>query len=392
MAEAEIALVFSPEVWVEELHRFVTDHGGARVRHVVVDPAVALDEQYQTLVVSWRWPALTRGLVDELHRRGRTVLGVFDREEPVGRELLMSSGVDAVVESDAAMGEFIAVLDTLEPLVGAGAALGTPALINREVRGAWIAVGGPAGGGASELAIELARATPGDVVLVDADEVAPALATRLALSIEPNIRNAIDAVEYGLGNLGDALVSAPGLRAAVLTGLPNVSAWSHIRAPEVLRVLRALSADHDVVIADTSAPVDDLAVVPRGRYAVTRAVLAEAAAVVAVGLGSPVGVVRLLGWIADLQVLRPGLPVHVVLNRAPRDVRRRTQLEVEMQRTFVAESLLSVPDDPRVARAAWVGTPVGAGSFRKGVAPLVRPLVAALREARDDHVALGAPK
>ena len=32
MSEPEIALVFTAEPWVEELHRYLSDHGGARVR------------------------------------------------------------------------------------------------------------------------------------------------------------------------------------------------------------------------------------------------------------------------------------------------------------------------------------------------------------------------
>src|SRR6266511_3644064 len=56
MPEPEVALVFSPESWVEGVHRHLTDHGGARVRQVVMDPALALEEDYDTLIVSHRWP------------------------------------------------------------------------------------------------------------------------------------------------------------------------------------------------------------------------------------------------------------------------------------------------------------------------------------------------
>ena len=50
--EPTIALVFSPERWVETLHRHLTDHGGARVRQIVLEPALALADEYDTLVVS----------------------------------------------------------------------------------------------------------------------------------------------------------------------------------------------------------------------------------------------------------------------------------------------------------------------------------------------------
>ena len=54
--EPTIALVFSPEAWVEELHRYLEDHGGARVRQIVLEPSVALEEEYDTMVVSHRGP------------------------------------------------------------------------------------------------------------------------------------------------------------------------------------------------------------------------------------------------------------------------------------------------------------------------------------------------
>jgi len=372
MAEPEIALVFSPETWVEELHRFVTDHGGARVRSVVVDPAVALDELFGTLVVSSRWPALTHGLVDELHARGRTVLGVYDREEPATVDVLRATGVDATVESDAPMSEFLAVLNELEPRDDVRGRGDDPAASaghgSYDCR--WIAVGGPAGGGATEVAIELARAARGSTVLVDADDVAPAVAARLALPIEPNLRDAIDAVEHDLGAIEHTLIAVPALGGAVLTGLANVAAWSQVRAPEALRTLRALCRMHATVVVDTAPCLEDLPTAPRGRHAVTRAIVAESAHLVAVGDATPVGVVRLLGWIADALALRATGSVHVVLSRAPRDAHRRAQLEAEVLRTFVPETVTCVPFDPRVERAAWSGTPVASGPFRRALAPL----------------------
>ena len=62
IAEPTIAL-FLAEQRVEDLHRHPADHGGACVRQIVVEPAVVLDEAYDALVVSDRWPALTLGFV-----------------------------------------------------------------------------------------------------------------------------------------------------------------------------------------------------------------------------------------------------------------------------------------------------------------------------------------
>jgi len=49
MSEPEVALAFTPDPWVEDVHRHLTDHGGARVRSIVVEPSVALDESYDVL-------------------------------------------------------------------------------------------------------------------------------------------------------------------------------------------------------------------------------------------------------------------------------------------------------------------------------------------------------
>src|SRR5689334_8861139 len=110
MSEPEIALVFTAEPWVEELHRYLSDHGGARVRSLVVDQSVALEETYDVLVVSHRWPALTQAFVADVHARSRRVLGVVDRSEPAGRPHLAAVDVDAIVDSDAGPEAFVRAL------------------------------------------------------------------------------------------------------------------------------------------------------------------------------------------------------------------------------------------------------------------------------------------
>jgi len=216
MSEPEVALIFSPEAWVEGLHRHLTDHGGARVRQVIVDPALAFDEDYDTLVVSHRWPGLTRTFVDAVRRRGRRLLGVFDPEEPAGREFMLSLGADLVLPSDASMPEFVDAFTALTPVrkeaspfvtaldATAGGPLAGPAHPGGSRSSRWrlIAVGGTPGAGATELAIALAAMVSrgGERgVLVDADEVVPSVAQRLGLPIEPNLRSAIESVEYAWG-------------------------------------------------------------------------------------------------------------------------------------------------------------------------------------------------
>lgn len=365
MREPTIALAFTPESWVETLHRHFTDHGGARVRQLVMDPSVALDDDYEILVASARWPALTPGLVGELHDRGRRVLGVVCRGDRGSHDVLARAGVDRVVDDDASPLEFLEALLLLTPDSPVAPVLEP---MSDRSPGRRVVVGGPGGSGSTEIAIALAAALArhGPVTLVDADEVAPSVAQRLALPIEPNLRTAIEAVEFGTGELDEALQDrGRGLR--VVAGLPNVGAWAQVRPNEVLRALRALGRHGETLVLDVGPLLEDLTGVSRGRFALTRAVIGEADELVVVGAASPVGLSRAVAWIADATLLATSAPVHVVLDRAPRDAYRRREIAAELERCFRAASCTFVPGDSEVARAAWAGTTVGSGPFTRAI-------------------------
>ncbi len=393
LREPEVALVFTPEPWVEELHHHFTDHGGVRVRQIVMDPTLALEEPYETLVVSHRWPALTRGLVDALHDRHRRVLGVYEREEPAGRDHLEGLGVDRTIESDAAPLAFQEALVGLGPLrrlpqrSGPTSAPSGPP--NDRHVGWRLVVGGPAGGGATEVAVHLAAfaSRKGRAVVVDADEVAPAVAQRLALPIEPNLRTAVDAVEHGLGELGASLVPVGPTRLHALVGLPNVAAWSQVRPNEVLAVLEQLARAYDQVVVDVGNRLEDLGGGGRTRYALTRALVADADQLALVGDGSPVGIARLLAWTADAHALAKTTPIHLVVNRAPRESFRRAEIEQEIARTAPPASLSFLPTDLRVGSAAWSGELAGRGPFARALERLFRTVLLTVRSARGGELA-----
>jgi hypothetical protein len=342
--EPTIALVFSPELWVERLHRHLTDHGGARVRQIVLEPALALEDEYDTLVVSHRWPGLTRSFVDAVHHRSRCVLGVFDPDEVAGREHLVALGVDGTIRSDVAVSEFVKVLTVLTP-VRLTDARGTEIVAPQSVRNGPIVVSGPAGAGTSEVALGLAAAIAGRgeaAVLVDADELASSTAARLGL----------------------ALVRAGRPVFEVVCGLPSLAAVAQIRPGDVLEVAGALGNLRSHVLVEVSG-------VPNVEIA--RVVVGDAGVLVGVGAAHPVGVTRLLGWAAALPA---GVaPVHLVLNRAPTDRYQRAELTGEIYRTFTPASLTFVPSDRRVERAAWTGELVPRGPFTNGVAALAQTAV-----------------
>ena len=383
MAEPEVALVFTPEPWVEELHRHFTDHGGALVRQIVVEPSVALEEHYDVLIASHRWPALTHAFVGDVHARGRAVLGVYDREEPAAHAHLVALGVDDALPSDAGPGAFVDAVTLLGTRRDRPAAA-APATGSTRPAGRIVVVGGPPGGGRTEIALHLACVS--SAVLVDADDVAPAVAQRLGVPLEPNLRTAIDAAEHGRGDVGACVARQPCTGVRALTGLPNPGAWSQVRPGEVVRVVHALAAANSVVVVDVAGSLDgvDAAGTTRARNAVARALVAEADVLVGVCAATPIGVTRFLSWAVEAMSLGPDIPMVVAMNRAPGSRFRRGELFEELTRSLPAVEVVFVPDDGRVATAVWDGVPVAKGPFARAVSALASRVAAARPRAADE--------
>lgn len=378
--EPEIALVFSPEPWVETLHRHLADHGGARVRQIVLDPSLALEEAHDVLVVSHRWPALTSAFVDALHQKGRMVLGVFDPLESQGARYLSEVDVDRSIASGAPMSEFLEALQEMISRPGSTRSDGSERYAddgdgrpgNRgvgEAVGTITVVSGPAGSGVTEIAIGLAHAfgRRGETtILIDADDVSPSVAPRLGLPIEPNLRNAVDALEYRIGSL-DEVATAHAGGFGVISGIPTAGAWSQVRAPQIEAVVIGCASRHAHVVVNAGPCLEDLGGVARGRYASSRMLMSAADVIVGVGIGGPVGVVRLLQWLGDVRLLAAHVPVHLVINRAPSDAFRRREVETELQEHASPASVSFVGYDRKVAEADWSGELVSAGPFARSI-------------------------
>lgn len=378
VAEPEIAIAATPRDWAGRLHRHVTDHGGARVRATILHPAEALTERYDVLVVDDTTSYLTAHLVSELHQRDRRVLGVYDEDDPAGKGELLAVGVDDVIARTAAAEQLVVAVAALAELAGRRELeelLGEPvdgvpvsAPVPSAPSGTVVAVGAASGGcGATEVAIALAAGAR-DGVLVDADAVVPSLAQRLGTAPYPNLSAAIDALARQHGALVDTLSPLVG-GGALLPGC-DPRQRVDVRAADVAAVVTALARSAPSVVVDIGASLDGGTGEQGGRGGPGSAVVAAADAVVAVTLPTPVGVTRLLDWLADVRALTAAVPLHVVVNRAPTSPYRRAEVAGEIRRTVEPASLTFAPHDARVEAAAWAGEPVAPGPFSKSLAAL----------------------
>lgn len=380
--ETELAVALSARDWSDELHRFLADHGGARVRLTVTGPEDLVAESFDVLLIDDICSFLTPRLVDVIHGSGRRVVGVYDPEEFAdGKGRLLECGVADVVEAGAHPDEFLRVIDRValavdREIVPTGVG-GTddappPSKETGAERGVRLAVGGPPGGtGSTEIALAIARRladSRGRALLIDGDDTAPSVAQRLGLPLHPNLRTAIDVLEHRTGSIGRVLqsVGTDGLR--VLVGLPNVRDWAEVRPRQVLDIVGEAERHVGDIVVDVGSQVELIGYSDgAARYGMTRALLEGADRVVAVGLPTPVGVARLLDWVATVTTLRGEEPIDIIINRAPRDQFRRGEVVEEIGRSYRPASFAFVPEDDSLFASAWNGEIVEKGRFRRAV-------------------------
>ena len=383
MREVELGIAVSPRDWGERLHQFIADHGGARVRKRVMRPEDALGELFDVLVIDDLTSYLSRRLVQQAQSEGKAVLGVFDGNEfAEGERRLRSLGVDAVIDATASPEEFLRIiggirLHSIDDLQGARSApVESGASSGDRPSGLITTIGGPSGGvGRTEVAVAVAvasRSRGARTALVDADDQSPSVAQRLGLPLHPNLRTAIDALHHRSGGLHASLTFPKHLAVDTLVGLANPRDWIELRPGDVVEVIRELADNWDRVVVDIGARVEDLAYQGGSdRNALARATLAASDEVIVVGSPTPVGVARVLDWLADASTLLSDTPVHCVFNRAPRSAFQRSEVTREFTRSYSPTTVTFVPDDRRVLEAAWAGEPTPSGPFTRSIAEVV---------------------
>ncbi|MFQ5554145.1 MAG: hypothetical protein ACE5GC_02085 [Acidimicrobiia bacterium] len=379
MVEPVVVLAHSPRDWAQRLHFFVMDHGGAVVRGYAMTVEEILADAPDVAVLDDVTSFLSPLAIERLHERGVAVIGVFEdvSGEP-GKWRLLELGVDAVLVSDAPPEAFVAeIADVARDARHARTRAGEGDRARAPQRGDLIAIASAGGGtGATEVSVALATAlgrSGVDTVIVDADDQSPGLAARLQSPLHPNLLSALDALLHRSGSITDCLHAVDDGWHSALPGIVSPREWKRLRGTEVVDLLLALRADHTCVIANTGPRIEELTGhAPGARFAVARAVVAAADAVVAVAVASPTGLRRLLEWAVEAQPLVGDRPVHVVLNRHAGGASTRGQLTAELAAAWSPASVTVTPYDTAVVGAEWRGATVPRGPFTNALSPLVK--------------------
>ena len=379
-SEPSIMLTHSSRDWPRRLHFHLVDHGGGLLAGYALSGEDAQRARPDALFVDDVCSFATPRLVADLAARSVSVIGIYDPADgDAGVRRLQDLGVASLVSSEASVEAMLAEVRPGREAVSARLPVG-PDAGQPQRRGKVVAVAAAApGAGATEVAAAVAWAASArlPVVLADADENTPSVAARLGLPAHPNLMTASRSLQEN-APLDGMLVHGARRNLKVLAGSRR-TAERHVPAPDATGVLERL-ARRNHVVANCGAMIEDLQPVGAPpRFGLTRAVLADAEAVVLVSMAGPVGILRLADWLEGGSDLVERERLHIVMNRFPGGGFRSDELLRELHRIVDAASIRVLPHDSRVDHAAWRGRHVRRGTFARRARGLARELFPARR-------------
>lgn len=395
-----VAVSLSSRPWRGALQRHCRDHVADIVVTLLHDGAEAIVGGVDLVLVDDDTSWLSAAFVTQTREAGVAVIGLFDPEEAdgFGRQHLAHLGISCAVSATVEVEQLVDLIRQRRPdpqIESAFDAMTAACSGRRPVSKRHIvAVGGPAGAGATEVALGLSQVLASRAsrpVLVDVDETHPSLARRLGLAIHPHLLTAVDLVRREQSSFEVEHESRFGVQAClakpargsgprrelpfdVLVGLASRDDWCLARPEDVADIVAELAAQFPTVIARIGPQLEDLSRHVE-RFETSRLIVGRASRIVGVCDGSATGALRFLDWMVDVVGLAGDTRIDVVINRPPRWAGAKAELVARL-RDIVGDrvsSVISAPNDRRVVRAAWDGDVIGNGPFLKAMRGLVIP-------------------
>jgi MinD-like ATPase involved in chromosome partitioning or flagellar assembly len=394
MTDRRVGIVYGSRDWRKALQLHVRNHvRGTRIL-VVRDERMAIEEPLDVLIVDDETSFLTGDLVELLRAKGVRLIGVHDPSDGgTGLARLNNVGIDVTLDAGSTPEEIVVAIERLGDRLDDDFARLTAqfdGLGSVSETGLTVVVGGPPTVGKTEVAVGMAGllASHSQALLVDAADTYPSIARRLHLALHPHLLSAFDEVRTAplATTAGGVPLAAslarpaagsdhPDLPFDVVCGLANPTDWQVVRGEDLSALLRRAAGPWRYVICDSGPNLEDL--VTLDRWPLSRTATAHADRVIAVCGPTPDGMLRFLDWLVDLATLSP-VAVDVVVNRAPRAQSQRVEFEDQLHENAGRRiaSVTFVPEDDRVARAAWDGHELRRSSFLKALRPLAASLQA----------------
>jgi hypothetical protein len=390
-----VGLAATKAPWSAALRSYIRDHTQGISVEVIMDriglarSAARLD----SLIVDDVMRTFSTPEIVGVQHHGVHVIGLYDGGTGMGREHLVNLGVDQVLPAVTPPAELVALMSECSPRThpapGAPRQTGAPKTAEvpraRRRRGlvcVWTKVSG--GSGLTEAIVAAGEhlARKDRVLVIEADEVGPVLASRLMRSAETGLAWAVSRAGQGLKVLPEGLSGARGDGTVAvghfdaICGTPGAA--QVISAADLLRLVEEATASYDHVMVETSWLVG--APSGRERFNAARAVLATADRAVVFASADPEGAARLVEWRAAALAAGCRAPCWAAFGRARASRYERSHLASLLdantgRRPF--EGVHFLPDDPTVARARWNAEIVWKGPWLKAVTALASTVATA---------------
>ena len=362
----DCALVYSPHLWVEKFHRHCTNTGQLKIRSFIYDSTVLFSDEYDVVIVSDSWPALSRALVEKIQKRNAKVIGLCEANDD-SREFLSSVGVDGIIDSTndakSICDEIIKLLDTLK--------VSEKVLIDNESYRDILVDGptdncssrkcsnistviGTGGTGCTELGIVLASRLI-DSLMIDMDFEHPSLAPRTNLDIEPHI---IDAIETAQNNKENFLACIKQTnKFSAIVGLTHASLATDIRDYEMQVLLDEARVHFSNIILDCGSISQHSSF-----YYLYETIFSESNSFIIIGDCSPHGIIRILetlvivvDFINTKDTDNSNNIIEIIINKTIQDKNLQRQIEDEIKFCSNKVNITFIAENQEIHKSVWLG-------------------------------------
>jgi hypothetical protein len=393
VADLVVGLAATKATWSAALRSYLRDHTQGVAVEVIMDRfgLARSVPRLDVLVVDDIMRTFSTPEIATAQQVGIHVVGLYDGTAGMGREHLVNLGVDEVLPAGTPPAELAALILNSRPRRRDGPGAGhliRPATAeprrSRRRRGlvlAWTKVSG--GSGLTEAIVAAGQhlSKRARVLVIEADEVGPVLASRLLRSSDTGLAWAVSRAAQGQKGLPEGL-SGPRGDGTVAVGNFDVvcgtpGAAQVIPAADLLRLVEEAAATYDYVLVETSWLVG--APSGRERFSAARAVLATADRAVVLASADPEGAARLVEWRAAALAAGCKASCWAAFGRARASRYEKSHLASLLQANtgrHPFEGVWFLPEDPTVARARWNAEVVWRGPWLKAVKALVDAAVA----------------
>ncbi len=385
MTDLVVGLAATKAPWSAAFRSYTRDHTQGIAVEVIMDRASLLRSapRLDVLLVDDVMRTLSPSDVASAQHFGVYVIGLYDLSAGMGREHVVDLGVDHVIPAGTAPAELVVLVSEKRRLSPAttGAVLRASTPVDehrtrlkprRGLVSAWTKVSGGSGLTEAMVAAGEHLAKRHRVLVIEAEEVAPVLASRLLRSTDNGLAWAVSRAGQGHTVLPQGLSgpredgTAPVGRFDVICGTPGAA--QVVPAADLLRVLDEATAIYDQVLIETSWLVG--APSGRERFSAARAVLMLADRAVVLASPDPEGAARLVEWKAAAFAAGGKALCWAAFGRARPSRYERSHLASLVQANTGRHPFVGVwflPEDATVARARWNAELVWKGAWLKAV-------------------------